>query len=61
MFDQLSARLEKVMKFLRGEGKITEKNLVEALGGTIGASSRPGEGTEMRIELPVRGPVEPSP
>ncbi len=31
MFDQLSARLESVMKFLRGEGKITEKNMAEAL------------------------------
>jgi signal recognition particle subunit SRP54 len=31
VFDQLSARLEKVMKFLRGEGKITEKNMAEAL------------------------------
>ncbi len=31
MFDQLSARLEKAMKFLRGEGKITEKNMAEAL------------------------------
>jgi signal recognition particle subunit SRP54 len=31
MFDQLSARLEKVLKFLRGEGKITEKNMEEAL------------------------------
>ncbi len=31
MFDQLSDRLEKVMKFLRGEGKVTEKNLAEAL------------------------------
>ncbi|MEW5901313.1 MAG: signal recognition particle protein [Acidobacteriota bacterium] len=31
MFEQLSLRLEKVMKFLRGEGKITEKNLTEAL------------------------------
>jgi signal recognition particle subunit SRP54 len=31
MFDQLSARLQKVMKFLRGEGKITEKNMAEAL------------------------------
>jgi len=44
-----------------GLGLAIAKNLVEALGGTIGASSRPGEGTEMRIELPVRGPVEPSP
>jgi signal recognition particle subunit SRP54 len=31
MFEQLSERLQKVMKFLRGEGKITEKNMAEAL------------------------------
>jgi len=31
MLDQLSARLQKAIKFLRGEGKITEKNLAEAL------------------------------
>ena len=31
MFDQLSTRLEKMMKFLRGEGKVTEKNMAEAL------------------------------
>jgi signal recognition particle subunit SRP54 len=31
MFDQLSSRLQKVMKYLRGEGKITEKNMAEAL------------------------------
>jgi signal recognition particle subunit SRP54 len=31
MLDQLSNRLQKVMKFLRGEGKITEKNMTEAL------------------------------
>ncbi|OGD23102.1 MAG: signal recognition particle protein [Candidatus Aminicenantes bacterium RBG_13_59_9] len=31
MFEQLSARLEKVLKFVRGEGKITEKNMAEAL------------------------------
>lgn len=31
MFSQLSDRLQKVMKFLRGEGKITEKNMSEAL------------------------------
>ena len=31
MFDQLSGRLEKMMKFLRGEGKVTEKNMTEAL------------------------------
>jgi signal recognition particle subunit SRP54 len=31
MLDQLSDRLQKVMKFLRGEGKITEGNMAEAL------------------------------
>jgi len=31
MLDQLSNRLQKVMKFIRGEGKVTEKNLNEAL------------------------------
>jgi signal recognition particle subunit SRP54 len=31
MFDQLSERLQKVMKFLRGEAKVTEKNMAEAL------------------------------
>jgi len=31
VFEQRSSRLEKVMKFLRGEGKITEKNMAEAL------------------------------
>jgi len=31
MFDQLSDRLQKVMKFLRGEGKVTESNMTEAL------------------------------
>ena len=31
MFDQLSERLQKVLKYLRGEAKVTEKNMVEAL------------------------------
>jgi signal recognition particle subunit SRP54 len=31
MLDQLAVRLQKVMKFLRGEGKITERNMAEAL------------------------------
>lgn len=31
MLDQLSGRMQKVMKFLRGEGKITERNMTEAL------------------------------
>jgi signal recognition particle subunit SRP54 len=31
MFDQLSGRLEKMLKFLRGEGTVTERTLAEAL------------------------------
>ncbi len=31
MLDQISDRLQKVVKFLRGEAKITEKNMAEAL------------------------------
>ncbi|MCJ7680281.1 MAG: signal recognition particle protein Srp54, partial [Candidatus Aminicenantes bacterium] len=31
MLDQLSDRLQKALKFLRGEGKVTEKNMTEAL------------------------------
>jgi signal recognition particle subunit SRP54 len=31
MFDQLSDRLQKVVKFLKGEVKVTEKNMAEAL------------------------------
>ena len=31
MFDQLSDRLQKVMKLLKGEGQVTEKNMGEAL------------------------------
>lgn len=31
MFDQLSERLQRMMKFLRGEGQVTEKSLAEAL------------------------------
>lgn len=31
MLEQLSTQLQKVMKFIRGEGKITEKNMAEAL------------------------------
>jgi signal recognition particle subunit SRP54 len=31
MFDQLSGRLEKMVKFLRGEVKVTDRNLAEAL------------------------------
>ncbi len=31
MFDQLSERLQKVLKYLRGEARISEKNMAEAL------------------------------
>ena len=31
MFEQLSGRLEKMVRFLRGEVKVTEKNMAEAL------------------------------
>ncbi|HOW85560.1 MAG TPA: signal recognition particle protein [Candidatus Aminicenantes bacterium] len=31
MFEQLSGRLEKMLKFLRGEVKVTDKNMAEAL------------------------------
>jgi signal recognition particle subunit SRP54 len=31
MFDQLSGRLEKMVKFLRGEVKVTDRNMAEAL------------------------------
>ncbi|HEK86545.1 MAG TPA: signal recognition particle protein, partial [Candidatus Aminicenantes bacterium] len=31
MFDQLTEKLQKTLKYIRGEGKITEKNIAEAL------------------------------
>ena len=37
-----------------GLGLAIAKNVVEGLGGTLTADSRVGEGTEMRVELPVR-------
>jgi signal transduction histidine kinase len=39
-----------------GLGLPISKNIIEGLGGTLGVSSRPGEGTEIRIELPVTAP-----
>jgi len=36
-----------------GLGLAIAKNIVEGLGGTIGATSRPDAGAEMRIELPL--------
>jgi signal transduction histidine kinase len=38
-----------------GLGLAIAKNIVEALGGTITISSRLGEGTEVRIEIPTTG------
>jgi signal transduction histidine kinase len=36
-----------------GLGLAISRNIIEGLGGTIGVSSRKGEGTDVRIELPV--------
>jgi signal transduction histidine kinase len=41
-----------------GLGLPITKNIVEGLGGTIAVSSRPGDGTEIRIELPVTTAAE---
>ena len=38
-----------------GLGLAIAKNIIEGLGGTIAVSSRTGEGTEMRVELPREG------
>jgi two-component system, NtrC family, sensor histidine kinase HydH len=39
-----------------GLGLAIARNIVEALHGTITVTSAPGQGTEIRIELPARGP-----
>jgi signal transduction histidine kinase len=39
-----------------GLGLPISRNIIEGLGGTLGVSSRPGEGTEIRIELPITAP-----
>ena len=39
-----------------GLGLPISKNIIEGLGGTLAVSSRPGDGTEIRIELPVTAP-----
>ena len=36
-----------------GLGLAISRNIIEGLGGTVAVSSRPGDGTEVRIELPV--------
>ncbi|MBI3047912.1 MAG: hypothetical protein HYY76_06330 [Acidobacteria bacterium] len=43
-----------------GLGLPIAKNIVEGLGGTLQVSSRPGEGTEVRIDLPHLHPIAPS-
>ena len=42
-----------------GLGLPIAKNIIEGLGGTITASSRPGAGTEIRIDLPMTAPENP--
>jgi signal transduction histidine kinase len=37
-----------------GLGLAITRNIIEGLGGTIAVQSRPGEGTDVRIELPLR-------
>ena len=39
-----------------GLGLPISKNIVEGLGGTLSVSSRPGKGTEIRIDLPLHSP-----
>ncbi len=39
-----------------GLGLAIAKNIVESLGGAISAESRAGEGTTIRLELPLAGP-----
>jgi signal transduction histidine kinase len=40
-----------------GLGLAISRNIIEGMGGTIALQSRPGAGTEVRIELPVVQPV----
>jgi signal transduction histidine kinase len=44
-----------------GLGLAIAKNIVDSLGGTITASSRPGAGTQIRIELPTAPAPRPAP
>ena len=39
-----------------GLGLPIARNIVDGLGGTIAVSSRPGQGTEIRLDLPLRAP-----
>jgi signal transduction histidine kinase len=44
-----------------GLGLPIAKNIIEGLGGAITIESRPGRGTEMRIDLPLQAPVGTDP
>ena len=37
-----------------GLGLAIAKNIIEGMGGSIALESRPGEGTDIRIDLPIR-------
>ena len=41
-----------------GLGLAIAKNIIEGMGGAISLDSRPGDGTEIRIELPFRGKAQ---
>lgn len=43
-----------------GLGLAISRNIIEGLGGTIAVESRPGAGTDVRIELPVVNPRTPT-
>jgi signal transduction histidine kinase len=44
-----------------GLGLAIAKNIIEGMGGTIALESRPGVGTEIRIDLPSQAPALPRP
>jgi two-component system NtrC family sensor kinase len=37
-----------------GLGLAITRNIIEGLGGNVAVTSRPGEGTTVRIDLPIR-------
>jgi signal transduction histidine kinase len=43
-----------------GLGLPISKNIIEGLGGTIGVTSAPGHGTEIRVDLPLRSMSRPA-
>ena len=53
MFDNLSERLERSFKILKGEGKITEINVAETL-----KDVRKAGGHSMAAGVRIRGPIE---